>query len=654
MRAIVHAVLALAIPFSAFAGDKDFLNAREAAHKHQSSRFEKSAKRVREPLLDPYLDFWRIQLAPPARRDALNQDFLRKHEGTHLAERVHAGLAREAGKREDWESVRKWLTGVPAPETDLQCLMLHAGVVENRAEARASAVSLWFTGRDLPESCSPLFNRLIADGSLTEEDLWTRLALALEARQAGVARSVASRLAIEHAPPPDQIGIALASPDTLLARADVSTRGSRLLLVAALARVASFDLERAYTAWQGLQAAYPDVERGRGWAALGAAAGRAHDARALGWFALAMGAASDEQLAWRVRAALRAQVWTDVARAIDTMSARARGEPVWRYWRARAWKALGGRLAATQMFSALARERNYYGQLAEDELGVVLAAPARPSTMTDAQVREVGKRPSIARALKLLALGLREDAANEWRHGIRELDDAGLLAAAELARREGWHERAIVTAEQVRELDAIELRFLAPYRDLASEYVRQYGLDEAWVYGLMRQESRFQNHARSGVGASGLMQIMPATGRWIAQRLGMRRFDTGSLFDLDTNLRFGAYYLKYTLDKLGHPVLATAAYNAGPRRALNWQAGVPMEGAIYVESIPFLETREYVKKVMYNAIHYAQRFGQSRGGLRDRLGMVPARPGESVEIDARSPYLPGDESAATQGAGAPS
>ena len=201
-----------------------------------------------------------------------------------------------------------------------------------------------------------------------------------------------------------------------------------------------------------------------------------------------------------------------------------------------------------------------------------------------------------------------------------------LISAAELARRMEWYDSAINTAERTRELHDFELRFLAPYREQAHQAARENDIDEAWVYGLMRQESRFVNVARSSVGAAGLMQIMPATARWIAKRLGIRRFQVDEMRDPARNIQFGAYYLKHVLSTLdGSPVLATAAYNAGPGRAQRWRSTQPMEAAIYIESIPFAETRDYVKKVMSNAMYYAVRFGQPSVLLKERLGLVPPR-----------------------------
>ncbi|MCA1978362.1 MAG: transglycosylase SLT domain-containing protein, partial [Thiobacillus sp.] len=301
--------------------------------------------------------------------------------------------------------------------------------------------------------------------------------------------------------------------------------------------------------------------------------------------------------------------------------------------------ATGQRAAATPLFLALSREPHYYGQLALEELGPVLAAPSVNIKPGGDALAAVATDPGIVRALAFHALGLRNEANQEWVWTTRNFSDTQLLAAAELARRAEWYDRAINTAERTRDLHDFELRFLAPYRELAQQAARDNGIDEAWVFGLMRQESRFVNVARSSVGASGLMQIMPDTARWIAGKLGIRSFRHADIVDPATNIRFGAYYLKHvqtTLD--GSPVLATAAYNAGPSRAQRWRDTKPMEAAVYIETIPFAETRDYVKKVMSNAMYYAARFGQPSVLLKDRLGLVPPRSAPvAEETDAAPP-----------------
>jgi soluble lytic murein transglycosylase len=345
----------------------------------------------------------------------------------------------------------------------------------------------------------------------------------------------------------------------------------------------------------------------------------------LAWFQRAA-ASNDFQREWWARAALRAGDWQAVQRAIDGMGEATREQPVWRYWRARALQAGGRRVAANPLFLALSREHHYYGQLAQEELGPVVQTPAINIKMGGDDVAAIARHPGIQRAQALYELGLRSDASQEWNWVTQTFSDPQLLAAAELARRMEWYDRAINTAERTRELHDFELRFLAPYRELAQQAARENQIDEAWVFGLMRQESRFINVARSGVGASGLMQIMPATARWIAQRLGIKRFHPKEMQDPAKNIQFGAFYLKHVQTSLDDsPVLATAAYNAGPGRAQRWRDAGPMEAAIYIESIPFAETRDYVKKVMSNAMYYAARFGQPSVLLKDRLGTVPPR-----------------------------
>ena len=269
----------------------------------------------------------------------------------------------------------------------------------------------------------------------------------------------------------------------------------------------------------------------------------------------------------------------------------------------------------------MSREHHYYGQLAQEELGPVMRAPQINVKTGGEDVAAIARHPGIARAQALYDLGLRSDASLEWNWTIRDFSDNQLLAAAEWARRMEWYDRAIDTAERTRELHDFELRFLAPYRELAQQAASDNQIDEAWVFGLMRQESRFINVARSNVGAAGLMQIMPATARWIAQRLGIKGFDPNEMQDPARNIQFGSYYLKHvqtTLD--GSPVLATAAYNAGPGRAQRWRDSQPMEAAVYIESIPFTETRDYVKKVMSNAMYYAPAFRPAFGAAEGPAG----------------------------------
>jgi soluble lytic murein transglycosylase len=210
---------------------------------------------------------------------------------------------------------------------------------------------------------------------------------------------------------------------------------------------------------------------------------------------------------------------------------------------------------------------------------------------------------------------------------VRHMGDRRLLAAAELARRAAVFDRAIGTAGRTELLHDYRVRYLAPFRDVFREYAGAYGLEEAWVLGLVRQESRFIPEARSSAGATGLMQLLPQTARWVAQRIGYKNYTLKRVVEVETNVTLGARYLQHMLERTGHPVLASTAYNAGPGRALRWQPAQPLEGAIFIESIPFDETREYVKRVMANTVHYALLLEGRSAPLKQRLGTIAGRGG---------------------------
>lgn len=626
-------VLPLA-PAAASPGDDSVLRARAAYVERKSVQFERAARAVpSDHVLAPYIEFWRLMLSSRG-NDAEIADFLARYPDTRMAETVRADWLRTLGTRADWSRYLAEYARLEKPDTALQCYAYRAEWMQgNRTHAR-EAVSLWFTGRDMPAACTPLFAQLIEAGFINEEDVWRRMRLAFEAGNPGVARVVSNALPEAQRPAAPLYDRATRAPARLLAEGlDAGRRGDRELALYAIDQLARSDSVAASNALAGWTARLTPAERQSAWARLATWAARRHEPAALAWFAQAGRlAVNDAQREWWVRAALRAGDWPAALQVIDSMSDDARAQAAWRYWRARALLAVGQRATATPLLLTLSREPHYYGQLAQEELGPVMGAPTVNIKPGGDEQAAVARMPGIVRALALFDLGLRSEATQEWVWTTRNLSDTQLLAAADLARRAEWYDRAINTAERTRDLHDFELRFLAPYRELAHEAARDNDIDEAWVFGLMRQESRFVNVARSSVGAAGLMQIMPATARWIARRLGIERFKSADIQDPATNIRFGAYYLKHvqtTLD--GSPVLATAAYNAGPARAQRWRDTRPMEAAVYIESIPFAETRDYVKKVMSNAMYYAARFGQPSVLLKDRLGVVPAR---TVPADA--------------------
>ena len=625
-RFIIRLALLAALAASpAFASvETSYQAAREAFNKGRMDRFHAHAAKVpQDHLLAPYIQYWRLKSNSPTVEDQLA--FIERYPDTQLSDRVRADLARLFGQGENWPAFRQQFQALMKPDQELQCFEVRARLSEGRQEAGKDGIALWRTSRDLPSACDPLFAALAERGILTLEERFVRLRLALDTGNLRLARELNARLPEEQGMDADALDRGQKGDEKLLAT-PMERRGQREAALHALTQIARNDPALAARLWEQHQAAFPESEQHYGWGQIGLHAARRHDPQALAWFARAGTSRTEPQLLWKTRASLRAGNWLEAYRTILSMPEALQEEPVWRYWKARALKAMNAAFPANVLFARLSREIHYYGLLAEEELPAKLEARPLGYKVTPDDLKAAESLPALQRALLLRKLGDAGNAVAEWNRALGGLEDRLLLAAAELARRESWYDRAIYTAERTRETHDFDLRYLAPYRDLATAYAQDNGLDEAWVYGLMRQESRFVDYARSVAGAQGLMQIMPATAKWIARQMGLKKNAHKDVAKPETNIRFGTYYLKRIFDSLDQSVvLATAGYNAGPGRARGWQAETPLEGAIYVESIPFAETREYVKKVQANAMFYRDRFGGASQSLKDRLGVIPAR-----------------------------
>lgn len=346
---------------------------------------------------------------------------------------------------------------------------------------------------------------------------------------------------------------------------------------------------------------------------------------------------SDETLAWMVRGAIRAATsgdttrWAQVEQAVAAMPLAQRNEPTWLYWQARAIQARAGQSVALQqqvraLMNQVADPLTFYGQLAASFLqGRPPAPPAVPAPVSATELAWAESEPGIARSLRMLALGWRSEAVREWNFTLSRtkpggLSDRELLAVSEVACRRAIWDRCINTSERTSQAVNLAQRYPTPYREEVLAAAAEVGLDPAYMYGLIRQESRFLVAARSTVGASGLMQVMPATATWTARKLGIP-YSPELLTERATNLRIGAGYLKLVLDDFqGTQAMAAAAYNAGPGRPRRWREGMTVEAAAWAENVPFSETRDYVKKVLANATVYGHVLRGQPLALQVRLG----------------------------------
>jgi len=633
--------LFLLLPLVAVADqDSDFLAARDAFRAGNAVHFDRIAARLKNSPLEPYLAYYRLRLQLETADAATIQAFLARPDDTPVIDRMRGEWLRLLGKRHQWDAFAAEYPHLLNEDTELNCYALQARRRTQENEALQEARKLWLTGSDdLPDSCTPLFEAALAGGVISEADVWLRVRLALEAGNVSLAGHLSAKLPLERRLPAAALSGAAANPQRYLAKAKLEnvSEAERRVALFALQRLTKQLPQLALAQWENISTHFNAEEQHYFYSWLGYEAALRQDARALEWFKAADDAPfTDAQHAWRTRAALRALNWQEVRASIIAMSPQQQQEGVWRYWNARALKHLGRTDEAEKIFFAMSTEYNFYGQLAADELNLPIASAAISAGYQPGkeELDAMLAQPPIQRTLALYRMDLRTDALREWAWAIRKFDDKKLLAAAEIARRNQMYDRAINTADRTVALHDFSLRYLAPYRDDLRGHIRQNQLEEAWVYGLMRQESRFVTQAKSNVGAAGLMQVMPATARWIARKLGMKSYRKKLVGQMDTNLTLGTYYMKTVLGWFdNNPVLASAAYNAGPSRARQWRGDTPLEGAIYTETIPFNETRDYVKKVMSNTVYYAQQFGQPPRSLKQRLGIIaPKNPANQTPI----------------------
>ncbi len=606
--------------------DADFLAARDAYRAADAARLDRVAPRLKGHLLDQYVSYWQITLKQDDVDPERVKAFLARNAGTPLADRLRTEWLKSLAKREQWALFAAEYPKRAGDDTELDCYAIQWKRTRDGDAALDAALPYWATGQDQPESCQALFAVMLKSQRLTPDDIWARFRLAHEAGNARLAARVVVDLPTADRPAPRDLERAERNAAQALAKGEIratSTTGRELALYA-LDRAARSDAASARDAWLKVRDRFPDPDRLYGNLLVAHQAARQLNPSANAWYREAEGARQNsEQRAWRVRAALRARNWPDVARAIDAMPEDQALDPAWRYWKARALAAAGQDEDSTRLYAGIATEHHFYGLMAAEALGAAIMPISEPLPPDAPALAEFSARDAVQRVVKLTALDMRPEALREWQYVVRGQSDEMLLLAAEFARRNGLYDRSINSADRTQRRHDFALRYQTPYEGQIGAAAREAQLDEAWVFGLARQESRFVADLVSSAGAVGLMQLMPPTAKWVARQTGRADFRTPQLEDPGVNAQFGTYYLRYVLDRLdGLPVLATAAYNAGPGRAQAWRGAMPIEGAIYAETIPFNETRDSVKKVLANAMFYQAQLGLPYIALKDRLGTV--------------------------------
>ncbi len=622
---------------SYLAADNAALDMAQAYKVRDRKRLAALLPQLRGHPLEVWGAYWDLSARLPDASPAELQDFFNRYADSYQEDRLRADWLAILGRNRDWVAFnREYALYRMQDDKSLRCYALLADHLASGVDNTAQVKDLWLSQKDAEEGCASAAEQLIADHSSSKQMAWQRARLGMENDRLRVVTQ-----AVELVSPRNSAlinNIYLNPGKYLNDKLTALQPKTREFVSLALIRQATLDPEEAASEIKKLRwkAQLTAEERSWIWGVIGKRAAQKLMAQAPGYFAQGQATQMhDDQLAWMARAALRAGRWPQVLEAITAMSSTQRAEPAWAYWRARALlkqkSSDSAQAQARALLQELASTRGFYEMLAMEELGLPIVTPAKPLPLTQEEKDAASISVGLQRAMYTIRAGLRAEGVREWNyttnlHTKGGMNDRALLAAAELACQAAIWDRCINTSERTRTLVDVEQRFPMPFRSAVLQRTKEIGLDPAYVYGLIRQESRFLMDAKSGVGASGLMQVMPATARWTAKKLGMVGFQPHQITQRDTNIAIGTGYLKLVLDSFdGSMPLAAAAYNAGPGRPRVWrgQAGDPtVEAAIWAENVPFSETRDYVKKVLANTTLYAALITGQPQSLKARLGQV--------------------------------
>ena len=589
--------------------------------------------------LEPWAAYWELRARLEEAQPEEVQAFLQRWAGTYQEDRLRNDWLRLLGQRRDWSRFSDLHpTFRMGDDREVSCYASAIALVRGTLPdgGPQEVLNHWQAQRDADDGCTHAASELFAARQLSALQVWQKARLSAEANRQRATRDAVAIVA------PEMTGLVeelYANPLKFLgSRVAAPTRQRQELVVLALIRLAAKDPDNAAALLEnkwGVQ--LTAEERHWTWGVIGKQAALNLSPTAMEHFNKVAKDSdlSDELLSWKVRAALRAGDWKAVHRSINAMSPNMREDSTWTYWKARSLLADRpgdeDRAQARVLLGNIAGTSGFYEQLALEDLGQRITVPPAPAPLTAQEKAAARANPSLARGLYAISIGLRSEGVREWNYATNLHNPGGmgereLLAAAALAcEREVW-DRCINTSERTKNVADYTQRFPMPFQKAVVAHSQGVGLDPAYVYGLIRQESRFIMDARSGVGASGLMQVMPATARWTAKKIGMTGFTADQINDRDTNITIGTAYLKLALDDFaGSMPMAAAAYNAGPGRPRSWRNGPVLDAAIWAENVPFTETRDYVKKVLANTTNYAAILTGKPQSLKGRLGTVGPR-----------------------------
>ncbi len=552
------------------------------------------------------------------------QTFLQQYGNSYFGKKLRQKWLFQLAKKTDWNNFLK--VYIPTKSVKLQCYNIHAKLVTGQQNKFTiqTAKKLWLVDHSQPKACDFIFNYLYKNSLISDAMLWQRIELVAKKGRFKLVNSLAKRL-----PPQSWVQLWYTmhkKPErTLINFSEPDLPITRTIILHGIRRLANKQALKADKYWQLLQSKYAFSATQIGELQRDIAIASKKYPIALTWLtAINKEYLNEKASITRIKLALRQQNWIALADFITELPIEQQQTLQWRYWLARALEKTNKVREAHKIYVELAQKRDYYGFLAADRLGTEHKMQHNSVQLTKSQQNRLMHNPNIARAYEFYRLSKIDgeswltNAKREWNYAVNLLPKSSKATAAALASRWGWNHQAIVTVAQAGHYDDLNIRFPLAFYEQLKIGAREQNVDLAWAYGIVRQESAFKNTARSHAGALGLMQLMPATGRLVARKIGLKLKSRQNILDVDVNISLGTAYLRQLLDRFdGNYMLAIAGYNAGPNRAKRWAAKnscIPAD--IWVELIPFKETRKYVSRVLFYTSIFENRLGLNTKPLR--------------------------------------
>ncbi len=638
MLAIVFYLLSLLVFSSAHATETDSYSVKRNIYKlaryafaaNQLSAYQDFKSQLRDYPLYPYLLYSELRKRLAMASDDEIEDFLTAYSDLPVSGQLRGAWLRQLIEQDRWS---KFLSVYDdRSDTDMRCYNTRAQIrAGQEKEVLQEAKLLWLSGRSQPKTCDRLFEWMQDTGVLTSELIWQRIYLAMENDDLGLARFLARKLNENdrqlmslwekvHTQPLLNLEAAELVEDSVRNRTIVSDGIRRLALT---------DLDRAHSIWNRISKryAYSAQLHDRLDHDLALSAAFRNHPLAETWLSALPDDAHDEDTRrWRAHLALRNSDWRALLTSIELLDQDERLRDKWRYWQARALLETDESAQAKPLLDTLAKERSYYGFLAADITRAPYSMNNTPLTRDAERLGRINALSAVTRAHELYRVGQIWEARTEWNLLTSQMDNQDIQTAALLAGQWGWHDNAISTVAKTMSYDDLELRFPLAYKEQVITAANSQSVDSGWVYAVIRRESAFAADARSPAGAVGLMQLLPTTATQVARNNKLPAPGLKDLLDAKQNIVLGSGYLRYLLDRYNDAqVLATAAYNAGPGRVTRW---LPERGSLpadqWIDTIPFKETRQYVRAVMEYSTVYEWKLGKKTTRLSERLRPVRA------------------------------